>query len=870
MNWTAFVRRSACPLLFLGSLLTSSCVQQVSTDAEPMVAISSGNYAISFWPDINTLNLIAGEQTLLRFPADAFQLGTVGALDDTQSYDPYWLENGQDVLSTTPPPDLVWQTVQSASLTAHDATSFSVNLDYGGGLSAVLSFQVVAAGRFAATLTPVVAMSTPLAVAWMRLRVRADAEEGFYGMGEWPDAVNHRGQVRPMQIEVANTESSDNEDHVPVPLLLGTRGWGLFVQSRRVGLFDVAHKESDLIEVTYGTAEQSAAGLGFFLFAAEQPIDLLHHYYDLTGYPLLPAPWALGPWLWRHDHSQDDVLSDIQTLRTLDLATSALWIDDGYFSDVGSFDFNSGFSDPASMVQAANAAGLRMALWHVPYIDKSAGAPYAKAVAGRYFPLQNGILLSPWGDPIDFTNPAAYSFWQTQLQNYTGIGIEGFKLDYGEDIAPSFGTLRNIWRFADGSDERTMHYGYTLLYHQVYAELLPKTGGFLLGRAGRWGDQSHIPILWPGDMDATFTSFGESFTPDGQSQPVVGVGGFPATVIQGINLAASGFPFFGADTGGYRHCPANKELYIRWFEQTALSTVMQVGDATDDPPWVFTAANGRDDETLDLYRTYARWHLRLFPYEWTYAQRLLMDGRPIQRAVGLVYPNLGFHPNDEYLFGDDLLVAPVVQSGQVQRLVQLPPGTWYDFWAGTAYQSGDAGTTVIAPAPLGTLPLFIRAGAILPLLRPTIATLAPATLPNIDSYANQAGPLYVRFVPGPAATSFALFDGTVLSQSAAGAAVTLTLTAGSVFLNGPAASGGGAMLELFGNSSAPSMVLSGGVQLAEQDSLADLDAASSGYTYAAPSLWIKLVPGSQQVQVIFANPTAKKTAGSPSNPSQKD
>ena len=102
--------------------------------------------------------------------------------------------------------------------------------------------------RFSALVVPD-PRATGRAVALVRLRPRADAHEGFYGLGEWPDAVNHRDKVRPMQMEAALTESFDNENHVPVPLLIGTRGWGLFVQSQRVGLFDVAHKQPDLVEI---------------------------------------------------------------------------------------------------------------------------------------------------------------------------------------------------------------------------------------------------------------------------------------------------------------------------------------------------------------------------------------------------------------------------------------------------------------------------------------------------------------------------------------------------------------------------------------------------------------------------------------------
>src|SRR5439155_24971351 len=115
-----------------------------------------------------------------------------------------------------------------------------------------------------------------------------------------------------------------------------------------------------------------------------------------------------------------------------------------------------------------------------------------------------------------------------------------------------------------------------------------------------------------------------------------------------------------------------------------------------------TAENGRDDAALEVYRKYARLHLRLFPYEWTYANRMVRDGRPIVRPLGLAYPELGVHPSDEYLFGDDLLVAPVVSRGKTSRHVDLPAGTWRSFWDGTPVTAGEVA------APLDVLPLLVR------------------------------------------------------------------------------------------------------------------------------------------------------------------
>jgi alpha-D-xyloside xylohydrolase len=815
----------------LAVILCAACASEPSLES---AMVGGDDARVELTGRGSTFRFTRGGRTLLTFPADAFQLGTVDDFLKNASYDPYWLEAGNP--PPTPQPDLRWRNVVATAL-AGGGDAATVTLHFDGGATATLALTHDAPGRVRAVLTPAAGPR----IAYVRLRPRADATDGFYGLGEWEDAVEHHGKLRPMQIELDPAiESLNNEAHVPVPLLIGTRGWGLFVASRRVGVFDVARKAPDLVEVTYGTAEQSSGGLTFHLFAADAGLDVTRLYYDVTGAPRLPAEWALGPWIWR-DESRDQaqVEDDIRQIRDLDLATSAIWIDRPYATAVNTFDFKaSQFPDPPTMIAAAHDAGLRVALWHTPYLEPTAEPFRDQAVAQGYFPPAPGLLLNNWSAPIDFTNPQAYAFWQSHIHDYTDHGIDGFKLDYGEDIAPSVQDRRAAWRFADGSDERTMHYGYTLLYHRVYQEALPQTGSYLLCRAGRWGDQVNVSVIWPGDMDATFTKHGETFT-DRSGSSVVGVGGLPATIIMGVGLGPSGFPFFGADTGGYKHSPPDKELFVRWAEQTALSSVMNVGDSSSQTPWEFTPENGRDQEALDIYRTYARLHMRLFPYEWTYAQRIATDGRPIERPFGLQVPELGVHPDDEYFFGDDLLVAPVIARGATARDVLLPPGDWVDWWDGTPYTGGASVGAVTIGAPLGKLPLFARAGAIVPMLRPTIDAIAAATLAGVDSFANDAGQLWVRVVPSSAAASFTLWDGARIDAMPG----TITLADGSVFH-------AGTVLELV-RTAKPVAVSANGVPLVERADRATLDGAPDGWTWEAATggtLWIKVAAGAQNIQ----------------------
>jgi alpha-D-xyloside xylohydrolase len=285
---------------------------------------------------------------------------------------------------------------------------------------------------------------------------------------------------------------------------------------------------------------------------------------------------------------QTQAEGDLQAMRDLGLAGTAYWLDRPYATAVETFDFDPvKFTDGPGFVAGAHDLGFGVAVWHAPYLDKNSPATAAlrmQATAMGYYPKVAGVPLNGWGTLIDLTNTGAYAWWQGLLDKYTSVGIEGYKLDYGEDVVPGIASGRNEWEFADGSDERTMATGYARFYHSVYQGTLPENGSFLLCRHGVYGDQLNVSVIWPGDLDASFGKNGEPAM-DQNGMPYVSVGGLPASLIAGLGLGPSGFPFFGADTGGYLHSPPDKELYARWCEQTALSTVMQSGNAASTVPW---------------------------------------------------------------------------------------------------------------------------------------------------------------------------------------------------------------------------------------------------------------------------------------------
>lgn len=771
-----------------------------------------------------TLGHTAQRSEQVRFDPDAWVIGTVPALENSQSYDPYWLFVKDGIFSPVTPPGLRWRSPKTVVVTQPDSATLNVAVTYDEELSATVTVSKTKDGHLLLHFVP--GASGAASVAYLRVRAHVDSSEPLYGLGEWFDGANHRGKLRPMQLEANLTvESANTDNHVVVPFLVGERGWGLFVESDRFGVFDVAQTSADLIDTTWGTAEASGEGLQVHLFTAAQPLDVVRQYLRVTGLPKLPPPWALGPWLWRNENqSQAELLNDVETLRRLDLPTSGLWLDRPYATAVNTFDLDPRkFPDAGLLPDALAAAGLSLAVWHTPYLEPAAEPFRSEAVDAGYFPLHAGTLLNRWSPPLDFTNPAASAYWTQQLRRYTQHGVKGFKLDFAEDVAAGLSGRSGGWRFFDGRTERTMQSQYTRLYHEAYRQALGDSNGFLLVRSARAGSQRQGVIVWPGDIDATLTSWGETFTAEGKS--VVGVGGLPSALRAGVGLSLCGLQL-ASDTGGYRHSPPDKETFIRWVEHSALMPVMQTGDASSQPPWVFTSENGRDDEALGVYRDFARLHLRLFPWFYSELTRLSDgSGPPIVRPWAFAFPGTGLAPEDVYVLGDAFLVAPVERAGVRTRTVPVPPVAHESFWDGAPL------TQAPVDAPLTRLPLFLRQGALVPMLSPGVDTLAPATQPGVESLASGAQALWVRVVPSEGATQFDLYDGAQVTQTRSGGVVTLGATAGRVFSTT-------ITWEAF-NLNAVTHVTHGATELVQRSSFSELESVATGWAREGGLLRVK-------------------------------
>jgi alpha-D-xyloside xylohydrolase len=302
------------------------------------------------------------------------------------------------------------------------------------------------------------------------------------------------------------------------------------------------------------------------------------------------------------------------------------------------------------------------------------------------------------GSLIDFTNPAARDWWQGQVRKAIRAGADGFKADDAEG-----GFIGDV-RFASGEDSRLLRNRYAVLYNQALEELIQKDlhgDGVLFMRSVSVGNHN-LPFAWGGDNEANFSA----------------ENGLPSVVIAGLNAGMSGISLWGTDLGAYfksKRTPDDARLFIRWSEYSAFSPVMQVMSQLNIGPWDY------GDQALTIYRQYSVLHMSLFPYRYAAAQESARTGLPMMRSLVLMHQDdeTARQTIDEYYFGPDFLVAPVV-TGANQRSVYLPAGDWLDYWSGERIQ-GPA--TRIVDAPLGRAPLYVRAGAIIPKIPEDVMTL---------------------------------------------------------------------------------------------------------------------------------------------------
>ncbi|MEW6432601.1 MAG: TIM-barrel domain-containing protein [Myxococcota bacterium] len=563
-------------------------------------------------------------------------------------------------------------------------------------------------------------------------------DDHYLGFGGQADGIDHMGQTVPIWTsepgigkQLENDDSPDlwflvgtrHASSYGLPTWLSNRGYVGVVESDRRSVFELCSGPEKVFRI-----EVWANRFTLWLFHGNVPMGSLSAATAFAlGRPQRPPPMAFAPW--------NDAIKGPGAVRALaallrdnDIPSSAIWTEDfrggteeasGYRL-VEDWDLDRTlYPDAEGLAAELSAQGLA---WHAyfntflvegnPVYDAAlAGGHFVKNASGEPY-LFSGVTFKPTG-LADLSRPETREFVKSYMRGALDAGFTGWMADYGEWL-PHDAVL------ASGEDPLEAHNRYPLEWAKLNDEVLAerRSDGVqrtFFARAGWLKSNAVTPVVWAGDQRTSFQADD----------------GLPTVIPMGLNLGLAGVSTFGHDIAGYQSAtnpPSTKELFFRWVTLGALSPVMRTHHG------IRPADNWRldsDAETLAHYKRWAKLHTQLFPYLDAHAAEAEATGVPIWRALPLMFPNdaATWTVADEYMLGGALLVAPVVTEGATSRGVHLPPGEWVS-WDGSKRYAGPG--DVVVDAPLTEAPVFIRVGAVIPLLPDRVDTFLPAEPPTVD------------------------------------------------------------------------------------------------------------------------------------------
>ncbi len=556
-------------------------------------------------------------------------------------------------------------------------------------------------------------------------------EERFVGFGERGNAVNQSGNI--LENYVAEGPYQDSEytlinifvppwgvrwrsdtSYFPIPWLLSSRGYGVLLDNDEISYHRVGTESGESWAM-----EVEAEEMRFRVFAGPQPADALKRFTAALGrQPHDYAPWFFGPWI------QPDRDSRIDELHNEDVPTSVTATYTHYFP-CGSQRGNEDAMRARTAARNANGTAVHTyfnPMICVDYIPEFGIAEdmdaLIKTSAGETYTYDYRTSSTFTVSQFDFSAANGVTAYKAHTDEAIEHGYEGWMEDFGE-----YTPLDAV--AADGVTGTAFHNRYAKDYHCGAAQATADAGKPLarFARSGWTGSAACSPIVWGGDPTAGF-----------------GFDGLESSMYQALSMGTSGVGIWGSDIGGFFAIPPNylsPELFDRWIAFGALSVIMRSQkDGINISP--FPRPHLWDPEHVDLWRKYAKLHTQLYPYIQAAAEEYYASGMPIMRHHLLTHPedSSAHGRDDQYMFGADILVAPVISEGASERSLYLPEGVWVEWWNSIKYeelagsfsltelQVHSGGAEVTVDAPRDEIPMFVRAGAILPLLSSDVYTLA--------------------------------------------------------------------------------------------------------------------------------------------------
>ncbi len=531
-----------------------------------------------------------------------------------------------------------------------------------------------------------------------------DDNDHFYGFGEKTGFLDKRNEKLVMWNSdvYAPHNPETNELYQSIPYFLSLRNgmtYGIYFDNSFKSIFDLKTEEN-----TYSFYAEGGQ-LDYYFMAGPHPKQVLEQYTALTGRMPIPPKWALGYQQSRYSYeTEEEVRQLASTFIEKNIPIDVIYLDIHYMNEyrVFTFDKNS-FPTVEKMIKDLKQIGIRV----VPIVDPGVKEDpeysiYQEGIYKKYFcSFLEGNLF--YGDVWpgnsafpDFTNTKVREWWGEKHQYYTDMGIEGIWNDMNEPAVFNESKTMDIKVIHDNDgDPRThkeMHNLYGMMmgeatYHGM-KKLLNGKRPFLLTRSGFAGIQRYSAV-WTGDN----RSFWEHLS---MAIPML------------MNLGISGVPFIGTDVGGFAH-DTTGELLTRWTQLGAFTPYFRNHTSLDtarQEPWSY------GDKYETIIKKYIQLRYQWIPHFYTLFAEAHKTGLPIIRPLFLEYPEdrNTWNLSDQFMIGEDVIIAPILQPDTKHRVVYLPEGTWYDYWSNKPIEGGEH---ILINADLDTLPIFIKAGAII-------------------------------------------------------------------------------------------------------------------------------------------------------------
>lgn len=482
--------------------------------------------------------------------------------------------------------------------------------------------------------------------------------ERIYGCGESFTSLNKVEQK--VQISVVDPQGPETDGmYKPVPFYFSNRGYGIFMHTSAPTTADFG--------ASYIGAQRLFMGdetMDFFIFFGE-PKDVLNAYTDVTGKsPMLPL-WTFGTWMSRITYfSQEEGLDIARKLRANKIPSDVIHFDTGWFGVDWQCDYEFAkdrFKDPVAMLKSMKKDGFHTCLWQLPYFTPK--NRYFRELVDGGMAVHNGNGTLSYEDAVlDLSNPKTVAWYQGKIANLIKQGVSAIKCDFGE-AAPYDGI------YASGKTGFYEHNLYPLRYNkalwQAVRDNTPDHEGVIWARSA-WAGSQRYPLHWGGDAATN----------------EIGSVGMLGDLRGGLSFGLSGFSFWSHDMGGFV-TKSPDDLYRRWLPFGFLSSHTRAHGAPPTEPWLIS------ESFTKAFRQSAEMKYKLMPYVYAQAKDCSERGLPMVRALLVEFPDDpgAWFVEDEYMFGSQILVAPMLETGK-SRTVYLPRGKWIDYQTGKVYEGG--------------------------------------------------------------------------------------------------------------------------------------------------------------------------------------